>query len=934
MVVVMVVVGGDDDDDGDDDVYMYPADMHPDERHAYREAVRASKAAEWNRQQQEHFIKGKRKTGESSHPTNPTTRQMRKSQSVRYSDASLPDAPIVYKSSAARQKTVKNLFKGGAIKETMGRLISKFFIYESVPPSKADSHHFKNMIVGAQQAGMGIEPPSPYEIKHKYLDMEYKDMEAYVNIQREKWKTYGCTIMSDGWTGPTKLSIINFMVYSKGSTIFLKSVDASNNIKDNKYIYGLLKDVIKEVGKQNVVQIVTDNGSAFVKAGKLLMKKYNLYWTPCAAHCIDLMFEDIGKRTSVADLITKARKITNFIYNHSWLLAQMRKVCGGDIVRPGATRFATNYIALDSLLKKKANLKKVFISDEWAQHNLSRTLIGKEVESLMFDHAYWERVGKLVSIYEALYTVLRIVDSEVVPTMPFVYELIRVMKENLIRLNAKEWVLEIIADRWDRTLKHPLHAAAFFLNPRFQYKRGVGTDPDLLQAVHEVFAKLDPTSEGLSQFGNEIILFRDAKRGFGDRAAIASRSEMVPAEWWFMYGHHAPTLRRLAIKVLSQTASSSACERNWSTFALIHTKQRNRLAYPMLQQLVFCYYNMKLKIRDMEAEQDKVAEKDYLDLLDIATEVGEEEDNQLFQWVRPLHLDDEDGNPDPRIAAHVREAGVDVDRVLSEEVHTDSFSQDTRDSFQQGISQPAVTSRPSFDSTSVEHSSRPSATGTSASGYDGSRGEGTNDGSDPGNDEGDVRQQQQSGQPLAFTCEDDFTHCTQDEDHGSRRAGPGVGAIGKPYRGRQRRMMPYNEDSLSASFESMSVETQFSDSSNEANIYAPYAMSYGQPPQNLSSSTDEEYERYNYPSSTQMPYYLPHQLQQQGFQTSTWENPGFPIHGQVVGRTQEIYAWHVRTYNQYYRNSMSWYEYCLQQDGLPSSNNNNMMEPHRSSFWY
>ena len=307
--------------------------------------------------------------------------------------------------------------------------------------------------------GMGIEPPSPYEIKHKYLDMEYKDMEAYVNIQREKWKTYGCMIMSDGWTGPTKLSIINFMVYSKGSTIFLKSVDASNNIKDNKYIYGLLKDVIKEVGKQNVVQIVTDNGSAFFKAGKLLMKKYNLYWTPCAAHCIDLMFEDIGKRTSVADLITKARKITNFIYNHSWLLAQMRKVCGGDIVRPGATRFATNYIALDSLLKKKANLKKVFISDEWAQHNLSRTLIGKEVESLMFDHAYWERVGKLVSIYEALYTVLRIVDSEVVPTMPFVYELIRVMKENLIRLNAKEWVLEIIADRWDRTLKHPLHAA-------------------------------------------------------------------------------------------------------------------------------------------------------------------------------------------------------------------------------------------------------------------------------------------------------------------------------------------------------------------------------------------------------------------------------------------------------------------------------------------
>ena len=107
----------------------------------------------------------------------------------------------------------------------------------------------------------------------------------------------------------------------------------------------MLKDVINEVGEANVVQIVTNNGSTFVKVGKLLMKKYNLYWTPCTVHCIDLIFEDIGKRATVSELITDARKITNFIYNHGWLVAKMRKVCGGDIVRPGATRFATNYIS-------------------------------------------------------------------------------------------------------------------------------------------------------------------------------------------------------------------------------------------------------------------------------------------------------------------------------------------------------------------------------------------------------------------------------------------------------------------------------------------------------------------------------------------------------------------------------------------------------------
>ena len=67
----------------------------------------------------------------------------------------------------------------------------------------------------------------------------------------------------------------------------------------------------------------------------------------------------------------------------------MRKVCGGDIVCPGAIRFATNYIVLDNLLiKKKANLKKVFIINKWAQHKLSDTLIDKEIEKLMFDYAY------------------------------------------------------------------------------------------------------------------------------------------------------------------------------------------------------------------------------------------------------------------------------------------------------------------------------------------------------------------------------------------------------------------------------------------------------------------------------------------------------------------------------------------------------------------
>ena len=52
-------------------------------------------------------------------------------------------------------------------------------------------------------------------------------------------------------------------------------------------------------------------------------------------------------------------------------------------MRPRAIRFSTNYIILDNLLKKRIYLKKIFVSDEWASHKLSRTTIGYEVESVM-----------------------------------------------------------------------------------------------------------------------------------------------------------------------------------------------------------------------------------------------------------------------------------------------------------------------------------------------------------------------------------------------------------------------------------------------------------------------------------------------------------------------------------------------------------------------
>ncbi|PKU67558.1 hypothetical protein MA16_Dca024885 [Dendrobium catenatum] len=64
-----------------------------------------------------------------------------------------------------------------------------------------------------------------------------------------------------------------------------------------------------------------------------------------------------------------------------------------------------------------------------------------------------------------------------------------------------------------------------------------------------------------------------------------------------MFGSSAPNLQKVAIRILSQTSSSSGCERNWSVFEQIHSKRRNHLEHQRLNDLVYVRYNLNLKDR-------------------------------------------------------------------------------------------------------------------------------------------------------------------------------------------------------------------------------------------------------------------------------------------------------------------------------------------------
>jgi hypothetical protein len=73
-----------------------------------------------------------------------------------------------------------------------------------------------------------------------------------------------------------------------------------------------------------------------------------------------------------------------------------------------------------------------------------------------------------------------------------------------------------------------------------------------------------------------------------------------------MFEGDTPNLQKLALQIVSQCCSSNGCECNWSTFALIHTKVRNKLSYKKLHKLVYVNYNLHIRLRQAGTyERDK-----------------------------------------------------------------------------------------------------------------------------------------------------------------------------------------------------------------------------------------------------------------------------------------------------------------------------------------
>ncbi|XP_026428157.1 uncharacterized protein LOC113324033 [Papaver somniferum] len=212
-----------------------------------------------------------------------------------------------------------------------------------------------------------------------------------------------------------------------------RSVDASNRTNDADFIRELVKEVIDDVGKENVVQFITDNGLNFKKDGKDLMLEYpNLFWTPCGAHCVQLMLEELGdKLTRIKRAVILGKRLVTYIYAHFQVLCLMRDLTGRDLHRSTKTRFTTQYYTLESIQKYNTPLQMMFVNDTWEKTRFSKENVGINALKIVTSSTFWEDVDYSCRVLKPLVKVVRLVDIERKPTMPSFYDAMRITRDQL-----------------------------------------------------------------------------------------------------------------------------------------------------------------------------------------------------------------------------------------------------------------------------------------------------------------------------------------------------------------------------------------------------------------------------------------------------------------------------------------------------------------------
>lgn len=419
--------------------------------------------------------------------------------------------------------------------------IGRFFYDVGLSLQAVNSSYFQRMFDAIASQGLEVSSPSYHDLQGWVLRNSLEELKVETDQYRANWGRTGCSILVEELKTAKGDIFVNIFAYGHEGTMFLKSVDISDVANPSDVVYEWLKEVIEGIGLENVIQVITSYEEKYVIAGKRLASTFStLYWVPCASQCVDLMLQDFEKLELIQAILTQAKYVTRYIYNCSFILNMMRRYTfGNDIIAIGITRSATNFTLLKRLFGLRNNLQSMVTSEEWMECPYSKKSGGLAILDVISDQSFWSSCNLIINLTDPLLRVLRIVNSERRPGMGYVYAEIYRAKQIIKKefSNKKDYLVywNIIDQKWEQQRHFPLHAAGFYLNPKFFYSIQGDVHNEVISGMLDCIERLVPDINTQDKIIKELNSYKNAAADFGRKMAIRARNTLFPCKCSLLY---------------------------------------------------------------------------------------------------------------------------------------------------------------------------------------------------------------------------------------------------------------------------------------------------------------------------------------------------------------------------------------------------------------
>ena len=547
-------------------------------------------------------------------------------------------------------------------RRNLNTLWANFFYSANIPFAVARSEVFKEAVKKTAEFKRPYSPPSYGALRTKLLDQARADLEVKVHKRTEESiRKFGATLSMDGWSSVTNQPLLNVMLVSSAGEQFLGSVDTSGFEKTGEYLATVLDGFLQKVGPENVVQITADNATVNPKAVGIVTKKYpHIFFQGCVAHALNLLLKDWRKEKWITTLVHEARMVLKFFRKRHMPLALFRTYEKElSLLMPGETRFASNFIALERLMKVKGALKQCVNDPRWntyvrtlSDRNGNSRTKSRLVKKIIEGSEFWRTCKNFVQLVGPVVYGLRDVDAKT-PCTGKVLQIMRKIRKHMValvnppfRFNDEEVkpLRAAFQARW-KLVENDLMYAAALLNPYLLEDQELANDGYATTACKNVFKQICKPEE-YHDVVKEFMAFRHKEFPFHNMAD-AQESKLSAHAWWDFEGACAKLLAPIARRILGQPVSSSACERNWSSYSFVHNKSRNKLKTKRAMDLVYVYTNSRVLSTSKERdEKEWYRENVQLDSEESDGPIGEDDssddDNDFLEDIHPNYVNDEE----------------------------------------------------------------------------------------------------------------------------------------------------------------------------------------------------------------------------------------------------------------------------------------------------